>query len=138
MEPDSVPPPTGIPVLLQLGLLLLLTGHVAGCRVPLAGERVEQIAVTLAADMVETGDTVQAGAQDLFENCTGTGQAIWCSQEPLQVAGELRFRDVAPSVHHTCGVTTAGSAYCWGRNDGGQVGDGTTGSERRRPVRVGG
>jgi alpha-tubulin suppressor-like RCC1 family protein len=107
MEPVSVPPPTGIPVLLQLGLLLLLTA-------------------------------VQARAQNLFENCTGTGQAIWCRHGPLQVAGDLRFHDIAPGVQHTCGVTTAGSAYCWGRNDGGQMGDGTTGSERRRPVRAGG
>ena len=37
---------------------------------------------------------------------------------------------------HTCGVTTGGgSAYCWGENVYGQLGDGTTGS-RMDPARV--
>ena len=34
-----------------------------------------------------------------------------------------------------CGVTTAGSAYCWGFNGGGGLGDGTT-TFRMTPVAV--
>jgi len=40
-------------------------------------------------------------------------------------------------VFHTCGVTTAGVAYCWGNNQFGALGDGTT-SPSRVPVKLAG
>jgi alpha-tubulin suppressor-like RCC1 family protein len=58
---------------------------------------------------------------------------------PAEVAGGLRFRQVnAGSSGHTCGVTTENVAYCWGRNDFGQLGDGTTTLRRLGPVPVAG
>jgi len=36
---------------------------------------------------------------------------------------------------HTCGITTGGKAYCWGLNDQGQIGDGST-TTRLTPVPV--
>ena len=47
---------------------------------------------------------------------------------PVQVGPGLglQFASVTSGWHHTCGVTTAGKAYCWGNNIFGQVGDGTT------------
>lgn len=53
------------------------------------------------------------------------------------VAGGLRFRQLAAGFFQTCGVTTNNVAYCWGRNDVGQLGDGTT-ANRLLPVPVAG
>jgi alpha-tubulin suppressor-like RCC1 family protein len=38
----------------------------------------------------------------------------------------LRFAQIAPALSTTCALTTAGTAYCWGFNDDGEMGDGTT------------
>ena len=61
------------------------------------------------------------------------------SLAPLASAGGLTFAAVGASTtgFHTCGVTMANVAYCWGENFGGQVGDGTT-ADRVAPVAVSG
>ena len=55
----------------------------------------------------------------------------------LTTSAALAFRQVSAGDAHTCGVTTGDRAYCWGINDFGQLGDGTT-TERLRPVPVAG
>lgn len=48
---------------------------------------------------------------------------------PQPVAGGFLFLSIAPGTGgHTCGVSTANDAYCWGRNYTGQMGNGTTSS----------
>ncbi|HEX9728806.1 MAG TPA: Ig-like domain-containing protein [Gemmatimonadales bacterium] len=61
------------------------------------------------------------------------------SPTPVQVAGGLTFQRIRASHggSHTCALTTGGVAYCWGRNDQGQLGDGTNG-DAALPVRVSG
>src|SRR6266480_2853080 len=55
---------------------------------------------------------------------------------PGLVAGGVSFATVsAAGQDHTCGLTTAGSAYCWGYNGFGELGDGTT-TSRTSPVLV--
>lgn len=50
----------------------------------------------------------------------------------------LQFRTVSAGSHHTCGITERGPTYCWGNNDSGRVGDGTSGEDRLAPVPMGG
>jgi alpha-tubulin suppressor-like RCC1 family protein len=50
----------------------------------------------------------------------------------------LSFRQISAFEGHTCGVTTTDKAYCWGYNVQGQLGHGTKGDIRLRPVAVAG
>lgn len=40
-------------------------------------------------------------------------------------AAGVEFASVSAGFEHSCGVTTAGAAYCWGENVYGMLGDGT-------------
>jgi alpha-tubulin suppressor-like RCC1 family protein len=40
--------------------------------------------------------------------------------------GELRFSSISTSSEHSCALATDGRAFCWGRNDNGQLGQGFT------------
>jgi alpha-tubulin suppressor-like RCC1 family protein len=71
---------------------------------------------------------------------TTTGSEVctfeWgCSTCPVAVLGGLAFRQVSAGGEHTCAVTTDDRVYCWGWNDQGQLGDGTT-TPRPAPVAV--
>jgi alpha-tubulin suppressor-like RCC1 family protein len=53
------------------------------------------------------------------------------------VTGGLTFAGVSEGANHTCAHTSAGTAYCWGQNAGGQLGDGSATSSAA-PVKVAG
>ena len=55
------------------------------------------------------------------------------SLDPVRVASDSAFTSVTIGDGHSCALTAAGRAYCWGENDFGQLGDGTT-SDRGIPV----
>lgn len=59
----------------------------------------------------------------------GGGTATDTDQHtPQPVAGDQVFAILSAGRdgNHTCGLTPVGTAYCWGRNQFGQLGDGTT------------
>jgi alpha-tubulin suppressor-like RCC1 family protein len=45
-----------------------------------------------------------------------------CALAPVPVAGGLRFRAVDAGHEHACALTAEGEAYCWGSNEGGELG----------------
>lgn len=58
---------------------------------------------------------------------------------PVNVTGLTSgVKAIALGWEHSCALTTAGGAKCWGRNDWGQVGDGTITNPRTTPQNVSG
>lgn len=66
----------------------------------------------------------------------GTGSIGGGSATPQLVAGGYSFVEIAVGDHHSCSKLRNGLAYCWGRNDHGQLGDGTK-TDRGAPVLLG-
>jgi alpha-tubulin suppressor-like RCC1 family protein len=65
----------------------------------------------------------------------GTGElAPALSPLPVPTAGSLGFASLSSGDAHTCGIA-GGAGYCWGRNDSGQLGDGTR-KPRSAPVLI--
>ncbi len=63
-----------------------------------------------------------AGVQPVTVSATAVGFAL---------------RDVVAGGEHGCGLSAGGLAYCWGANDAGQLGDGSTASSPK-PIAVSG
>jgi alpha-tubulin suppressor-like RCC1 family protein len=53
------------------------------------------------------------------------------------VVGGMVFSTLTAGWYHNCALTSVGTAYCWGQNDRGQLGDGSW-INRQIPVRVAG
>jgi alpha-tubulin suppressor-like RCC1 family protein len=56
----------------------------------------------------------------------GTGAAGASANTPQPVTGGLHFTKLTAGGYHACGITSSGAAYCWGGNNNGQLGNGTT------------
>ena len=82
------------------------------------------------------GDVGQLGVAPPATTCFAYFDFTWpCSLAALPVEGNPAFRQLAAGTEHTCGLTSDGTAYCWGSNANGQLGDGTT-TTRNAPVAV--
>jgi len=56
----------------------------------------------------------------------GSGSSSAFGTTPAAISGGLRFESITPWANHSCGLTASNVAHCWGRNDSGQLGAGTT------------
>jgi len=74
---------------------------------------------------VTTGGTGYCWGGDQFGQ-RGDSGAVVSGNTPVRVAGGLTFTVISAGIMHSCGVTPSGAAYCWGNNDYGQLGNGTT------------
>ncbi len=91
-------------------------------------------ALAAGGGSVECGVTNTGAAYCWGENLAGQlgDGSTTNSLIPVAVSGGLSFSALTAGVTnssvigHTCGLTTAGAAYCWGDNDWGQLGDGST------------
>jgi alpha-tubulin suppressor-like RCC1 family protein len=68
-------------------------------------------------------------------NNTGPGGVVGgracgaCAQWPVPVSGGLTFKTISHGEETPCGLTTSGSTYCWGDDNGGRLGTGTAATE---------
>ncbi len=76
------------------------------------------------------------GHNTVAPTCASPFAASPCQETPVQVAdADAPYVSISAGVLHSCAVSRAGAAWCWGRNDFGELGTGTvTGS--RVPVQV--
>jgi len=73
-----------------------------------------------------------------FDNLLGTGSPATENPSPAPVLGGLAFAEISIGASHTCGVTPAGAAYCWGTHYQ-LIGDGSsTTLNQPTPVAVAG
>jgi alpha-tubulin suppressor-like RCC1 family protein len=103
--------------------------------------KVQPLAVTaVAAGLYHTCSVRATGIVDCWgwnsNGQLGIGATnLSASSSPLRVASSQTFSAVTAGARHTCALTSTGSAYCWGYNVVGQLGDGSA-TDRAAPVQV--
>lgn len=65
----------------------------------------------------------QTGAPTRTTCSDDAGRIAGCSPIPQAVAGGLTFTSIAAGANHSCALTVDGSAWCWGSNASGELGN---------------
>jgi len=96
---------------------------------------------TISAGGLHTCGVTGSGAAycwgDNRQGQVGDGSSTTFWIYPVPVAGGISFTTITAGRAHTCALTTDGTAYCWGSNTSGQLGDGS-GAQQGTPVPVAG
>jgi len=71
-----------------------------------------------------------------FDGQLGNGSSVGNSSVPVVVSILTDVQAVAAGRIHTLALRSDGTVMAWGRNDNGQLGDGTQGTDRSTPVFV--
>jgi alpha-tubulin suppressor-like RCC1 family protein len=74
-----------------------------------------------ACALTPTGDAYCWGAGD-YGQLGADAQSTVDRLVPTLVSGGQRFHSLSAGSFHTCGLTTGGAVFCWGRNTSGQLG----------------
>lgn len=144
-----------LPLLLLGASILLASLTVAGCgspsglmQDPLTPSN-EPVTVTGLTELVGiatgtghscgvlAGGSVRCWGWNLYGQ-VGNGQNGDFRTAPVEVPGLANVRALTAGNEHTCALHVDGTVSCWGKNDFGQLGDGTSGSSafRTSPVKV--
>lgn len=94
----------------------------------------------LSAGVIVGPVTVRAssfsiGAGHVCELSNGGAQCRGASDRGQVSVSDAGFMALAGGVSHLCGLNREGEAYCWGANESGQLGDGSS-TDKSEPVRV--
>lgn len=93
---------------------------------PLAGKTLARIDVAFAyACAIDTSSAAYCWGNGIFGQLGNGASANSPTPVEVEMAG-LEFVDIQAYTFTTCAITTDAEAYCWGRNNQGQIGDGTT------------
>jgi len=92
--------------------------------------------------LTATVGTLPAGTHNATIAIASSASGVTNSPQNVMVfftvaPATIAFTSLTASNKHTCGLTAAGAAYCWGVNSLGGLGDGT-GTDRTTPVAVAG
>jgi alpha-tubulin suppressor-like RCC1 family protein len=125
----------------QLGFITQTTSVDTAGWVKTQGERFTQIAsgglhtcgltTTPSPAAHPAGTAICWGFNDQGQQGNGTTvtiapDTVAANASALPVSGAVTFDSITAGYKHTCALTAAGAAYCWGDNFYGQLGDGTT------------
>lgn len=110
----------------------------AASPVEVAGGDWAQVSAGLATCAVKTDGRLFCWGPD-YRGQLGNGGADEDAESPTEVvAGVTTWQSVEVDSGHTCALTTSHQIRCFGDNSYGQVGDGSTATERTTPVAVAG